>query len=78
MSAWHLIETAPDVAWGMTPVSVILYGRSFGVHTGRAAKNPDGTVHADVAWISGNIAGSDVTHWMPLPDPPDPSTTEAP
>lgn len=70
MSDWQPIDTAPVVGFGAAPVYVLLYGPCIGICTGRACSHSDGFVFAGVTHVSGNLAGDDVTHWMPLPDPP--------
>jgi hypothetical protein len=67
---WREIATAPEVAWGVVPVDVLLWGKHLSVRTGRACKHPDGSVYADVANVNGNIAEELATHWQPLPSPP--------
>lgn len=71
---WQSIDTAPRVAIGASPVEVLLYGPSIGVKTGTAAVypcSPADYVFAGVSYIAGNIAFTNATHWMPLPEAPD-------
>jgi hypothetical protein len=68
---WQPIETAPRVPFGQSPIRVLLHGPGIGIATGRACSYDDGYLHADVSHVNGNLVETgDVTHWMPLPDPP--------
>jgi hypothetical protein len=71
-NGWQPIETAPDS--GEERYSVLLWianggkGAKGAVSFGSCYKRPDGSVQCLAAGYYGD--GWDITHWMPLPNPP--------
>lgn len=73
MTVWKPIETAPKDRW------VMLYSQNDGVHIGHWDPNFDwwNRETARPGWTDGSRNVCDeleelenVTHWMPLPEPP--------
>lgn len=76
MTDWQPLNTVPAIKEWDTPESVLLWvadggGKGSGCHAfGRVYRYADGTTSAVASGFSGNW---NVTHWMPLPDPPNSS-----
>lgn len=73
MSDWKPLDTAPKVEPLDSPATVLLWvadggGKGSGCHAfGRVYRYADGTTRAVASGFSGEW---NVTHWMPLPTPP--------
>jgi len=65
---WQLIETAPvaDLI-DNPPTRCLVWSKDFGIQMGRAWRYPDGEACAQG---DGHNGEWNVTHWMPLPEPP--------
>lgn len=75
MSEWQEIETAPESeitpdGWPV-PTRILLWGRGTGVRTGDLF-NWRGQLRANIVNLHGDAIESwGVTHWQPLPGPPE-------
>lgn len=70
---WQPIETAPVTPPDKEPEEVLLWLPGGGFDHkgccafGRCYKYSDGNVRA----VASGFLGFEITHWMPLPEPPD-------
>jgi len=68
VSAWQPIETAPLIEDAMeSPAQCLVYSNEFGIQMGRACRYSTGEHFAQAYGFNG---AWNITHWMPLPEPP--------
>lgn len=69
---WQPIEDAPRAeSYDVAPTPMLLFGPETGITLGQAAIYPDGKCRGSAgSHLHGQIMEWGVTHWMPLPEPP--------
>lgn len=66
---WQPIESAPVIqGWLDGPPRCLVYSKEFGIQMGRAWRYPNGDARGQGDGFNGEW---NVTHWMPLPEPPE-------
>jgi hypothetical protein len=68
---WQPIETAPETAWGDRGTDALLYSPEFGVKAGDIGNYGDGPRAHAGGYHGCAVRDWGVTHWMPLPAPPE-------
>ncbi len=68
---WQPIETAPKfIPFEESPPRCLVYSREYGVQMGSAGTDARGYKYVHINNVSGDVSKI-VTHWMPLPPPPE-------